>query len=263
MNKFITLMLLLTTINAGAGTIISTTSAAQTGSFSFGPGDAIEVETHSIKIADTSIFDGAENIDAIAQYGGGWIISTSTDSTIKGTPYLDGDLILWQPATKTATLWMPESVFGTDEDIDALELTPDGHILISTATDANLGGLAFTAGDIVSYNRTTGTASLWFKGADHFDAVENIDALALLPDATMLFSTATDASIGGWAFRDGDIIRYDGSRFSLWLSESIFAADEDIDALAVTVPEPGSLSLLLIGLGFLLRNTRKHEYVRG
>ncbi len=60
-------------------------------------------------------------------------------------------------------LYLP---FGTDEDIDAVEIAPDGRVLLSTTSDATLGGLPFKSGDIVEYDRQTGVATIWFRGAD-------------------------------------------------------------------------------------------------
>jgi WD40 repeat protein len=252
MNKFAPFLLLFgVMMDANAYSYLSTTSAANLGGLAFTSGDLVNLDRHTIEFHAAAFFDAATNLDDVARLGDGWLFSTSTDASIGGVPYRDGDLILLRQGA--ASLWMPESVFGTDEDIDALEIAPDGRVLLSTTSAAALAGLHFTSGDVVAYDRTADTASLWFRGADWFDATENIDALALLPDGSMLFSTSTDASIGGWAFRDGDVVRFDGSAFSLWLSEGIFSADEDIDALAYVVPEPGTGLLFSIGLAALAR----------
>jgi hypothetical protein len=252
--------LALAAVNTHATTYLSTTTNAAIGALSITNGDLVGLDPLHIELSGhelfgaTSGFNGSnKNLDAIARYSDGWLYSTSTDHTHNGVTFLDGDLVLWRPGLG-ATLFMSESVFSGDEDIDALEVMVDGQLLISTDSSAALGGLTFTSGDVVRYDLLNNTASIFFLGAGFFDAIENVDALALLPDTSMLFSTATDASINGWTFRDGDVIRYDGSAFTLWLSEGIFSADEDIDALAVTeaVPEIGTAFLLVAGLAALV-----------
>jgi hypothetical protein len=259
-------LLALAAANTHATTYLSTTTNATIGALAITSGDLAGLDPLHIELPGRELFGATtgfngsnKNLDAIARYGDGWLYSTSTDHTHNGVTFLDGDLVLWQPGLGAA-LFMPESVFSGDEDIDALEVMADGRLLISTDSSATLGSLTFTSADVVSYDLLNNTASIFFRGGGFFDATENIDALALLPDTSMLFSTATDAGIGGWAFRDGDVIRYDGTAFSLWLSEGIFGADEDIDALAVTVPVPvpGTAILLAAGLAALfLKQERK------
>jgi len=191
------------------------------------------------------------------------VLSSSTDSTIDGVPYLDGDLIAWDPATNAAGLFLSEALFGgSDEDIDAVHVLGDGSILLSTTSGAALGGLGFASGDVVRYDPGADTADMVFDGSDWFDASENINALSVMADGSLLISSSTDGTAGALAFLDGDVLRFDGEGLSLWLSEAAFGGtNEDVDALHVVpapaaVLSPGSSGLLLLGLAGLLVSGR-------
>lgn len=239
---------LLLSADAGAA-LISTTSSAASGGVSWGSGDVVDLAAGALVFDDRALFDGSENVDAWSAYGSRWVLSSSTDSTIGGTAYRDGDLIVWNPLTGEAGLFLSEDAFGgADEDIDAVHVFADGTLALSTTSSATLGGLRFASGDVVRYDPAADSAAMLFDGSDWFDASENIDALAVIGD-DLLISSSTDGTAGALAFTDGDILRFDGAGLTLWLSESVFAADEDIDALAVIdVPAPPVAALLCIGL---------------
>ena len=82
--------------------------------------------------------------------------------------------------------YVPEATFdtpGTAEDIDAVAVLGNGHVLISTEAGDSLGGLAFLDGDVVEWDPVNLTASLFFSEA-LFGADVDIDAFdgALMPD---------------------------------------------------------------------------------
>lgn len=251
---------LLLSVQAAEAAMLSTTSSANLAGLTFGSGDVVDYDagagTAALVFDDAALFDGSENVDAWSRYGAGWLLSTTTDSTIGGTAYLDGDLLYWDPISGAASLFMSEAVFGgSDEDIDAAHALEDGRLLLSTTSSANLGGVSFASGDAVLYDAGTGSASILFDGSDWFDATENLDALMQLQDGSLLMSTSTDGSAGAFTFLDGDVFRFDAGSFSTWFSETEFGgSDEDVNAYhqveAAAVPVPASWLLLISGLTF-------------
>ena len=251
--KLLLSLLLLSFSYQAQALFLSTSSAATLGGLSFRSGDIVDYDpvTGKARLAWAGSFVDTENIDALQVLPNGrFLISTTTDAQlVTGLAFRDGDLVLLNPVNGDSSLWFSEDRFGTDEDIDAVELLPSGHLLLSTTSDAHLGGLSFHSGDVIEYDPLANVATLLFS-ASLFADTENIDAIAWL-GGDLILSTSTDATIGGSVYRDGDLFRYSlaTGAHSLYLSESIFdGADEDIDAVSFTMPEPGTLLLLLIGL---------------
>ena len=202
-------------------------------------------------------FSGSVNIDAAASWGRVWLVSTAdTETTLGGLTVLDGDIVALDPRSGTASIWFHESMFAADEDIDALDLWPDGRVLLSTTSAAILGGLTFASGDLALYDPRTDVAALYWTAADWFVGSPNTDAVAHLANGDLLLSTTNDGiTRAGLSFLDGDILRFDGSVLSLWWAEGHFAADEDIDALDVSMP--GTVALFGAGLAFAWLPRRK------
>lgn len=116
------------------------------------------------------------------------------------------------------------------------------------------------ASDIVSYDRTTGTFSLFFDGSDvGLDSIaDRLDALGLLPDGRLLISTVGNSTVPGLkGLRDEDLLaftptslgaetsgtwalHFDGSDVGLNTS-----TDEDVNAAAVD--RQGRLYLSTLG----------------
>jgi len=245
-------LLLLATCQAQA-VVLSTSSDAAVDGHTFHSRDIFSYDpvTGQAALLWAGAFVDTENVDAVGLLPGGrMLVSTSTDAQLStGLAFRDGDLVLLDPVNGVGSLWFSEDRFGTDEDIDAVELLPSGHLLLSTTSDAHLGDLSFRSGDVIEYDPLANIATLLFS-ASVFADTENIDAVAWL-DGDLILSTSTDATIGGILYRDGDLFRYSLAMgaHSLYLSESIFGgADEDIDAVSFAVPGPGTLLLVLTGL---------------
>jgi len=257
----IPLMLALTLASNAQGAMISTTSTARTGGYSWGSGDVFDLDALALVFDDRLLFDSAENLDAFARVGDLWVLSSSTDTSVGGVPYRDGDLISYDPATGAVSPFFSEDLFATDEDIDAVHVFADGTLALSTTSRASLGGLRFSSGDAIRYDPVSGRSELLFDGSAWFDRAENLNALSVV-GGDLLLSSSTDGSAGNLRFRDGDVLRFDGDELFPWLSESVFAGDEDIDALhnAQPVSEPSNLALMMacLPLLFASRRGRRH-----
>jgi hypothetical protein len=118
-------------------------------------------------------------------------------------------------------------------------------IYASSSTNGTAGGVAFADEDILIYNITTATWSLFFDGSDVGLSAVDVDAFELMPDGTILFSVdaaVTLATVG--AITDADIIAFTptstgattAGTFSWYFDGSdvgLTTTGEDIDALEI------------------------------
>jgi hypothetical protein len=208
-------------------------------------------------------FTGSENIDAFDLLPNGhMILSTISTATLGGITFSDGSLVEWDPVNLTASLFFDETTFdgaGSNKNIDAVSVLPNGHILISTEGSHSLGGLSFLNGDVVEWDPVNLTASIFFSEALFGGANIDIDAFDVDASGMILLSTReNNVTLGGITFNNGDVVLYDpvsGTASILLAEASAFSKNEDVDAVAFAapVPEPGTASLLglgLAGLGF-------------
>ena len=249
-----------------SGNIILSTSNTKSsllGGLSFGNGDLIEYNPTTgsgTLFFSEGLFGSDEDIDAVhILTNGNIILSTIDGATLGGLSFGDGDLIEYNPTTDTATLYFDESLFSADEDIDAVHILESGNIVLSTCGAATLGGLSFGDGDLIEYNPTTDSATLFFDEG-LFSADENIDAVHILESGNIVLSTDAAAALGGLSFADGDLIEYNPATdtATVYFAEGLFSNNADIDGVYVTpLPEPATIGML--GLGCLVLIRQRHK----
>ena len=121
-------------------------------------------------------------------------------------------------------VWLPWGTAGLDTDdltADSLTLlhrairwaadssgTQTNRWYLTTEHDATLGGLSFTDVDVVEYVPWSDTATLLFDGGPT-TLSEDIDALHILANGSLLLSSKGNAALGGLNFKKGDLVRYD------------------------------------------------------
>ena len=245
---------------AQAGLIISTTTEATLGGVTFECQDLVHYDPVTGAGTSARIFDGSEvfSIDenlyaAHLKANGHLVLSPENESTIGDLTFMDSDLIEYDPVLGTATMVFDGSeLFGSGdaENISAVSILDNGHIVLSTTTDATLAGLSFECQDLVEYDPVAGTATLFFDGSELFSLTENIDAAHVLPNGNIILSTETGAKLGGLTFRDGDLVEYDpiADTAVLIFNEDWFTSSaEDIAAVTMPIPEPGTVILLVLG----------------
>ncbi len=182
---------------------------------------------------------------------GNYLFSSLFNSEIGGVQFDDADLIEYNPNTGAANIYfISESSFDDDfEDISGVSTLDNGNIIFSTLTDASIGGVGFTDGDLVEYDITTNTVSVLVDEADIFDDGDgDIYGIHANADGTFLLSAVADEMVSGTMFLDGDIFLYDPATdtASLYFSEASFGGqNQDIDAIFV-IPAPGSAALLAL-----------------
>ena len=184
--------------------ILSVKTPATLGGLSFGEGDLVEYDP----VADTAslYFDGATlfadpntNITAFDILDNGHIVlATEAPATLGGLSFDDIDLVDYDPATDTATLFLEGALTTLDKDISSVHVLDNGHIILSAKDDATLGGLSFKDSDLVDYDPSTDTATLYFDGASAFaDPTTEIRAVHVLDNGHVVLATEAPATLGG------------------------------------------------------------------
>ena len=105
---------------------------------------------------------------------------------------------------------------GLNGDVDAFTFLPDGSLLLSIDASATLGGISFTDADIIQFTptslgpNTAGTFSMYFDGSDVglTTSSEDIDALHVLPDGSLILSFIGSFSVPGVSGADEDLARF-------------------------------------------------------
>jgi len=241
---------------AGAAQLyLSTTNGATIGGLTFRDGDIARYDTVSgvatLYFSEDN-FSGNENIDALHILpNGNILLSTDGGATLGGLTFRDGDVVQYNPLTNSATLFFSEDLFTNSANVDGFSVLANGHYVISTSASETLAGVTFRDGDLVDYNPLTGTASLFFN-ENLFSQDEDIDAVHVLSDGSILLSTTSGATIGGLTFLAGDVIRYVPSTntATVVLPQSTFTAAENVDGVFFA-PEPDTGLLLALGLAGL------------
>jgi hypothetical protein len=249
-------------LRAGAVQIyLSTTTDATLGGLTFRNGDIARYDTSTgtaTLFFSEDAFTFNEDVDAFDLLANGHLLlSTKSVASIGGLSFQDGDLVEYDPGTNTAVLYFSESLFSTDAEVDAATVLPNGHIVLSTQATQTLGGLTFRDGDLAEYDPVSGFATLFFN-ENLFAAGEDVDAVHVLADGSIVLSTTNSASLAGVAFTAGDLVQYypTSNTASIYFSGLNFVAIENIDAMTVVVPEPGTGLLVLLGLAGLAARRR-------
>ena len=248
-----------------ASLYLSTTTSATLGGYSMINEDVVDYDP----LTDTasSFFNGADflsgsglDIDAFSVLADGhYVFSTTNNASDGSQTYGDDDLIEYNPGTNSLSLYMDGATLfsSTSEDINAVHVMDDGQLLLSTTSGATLGGLDFLDGDLVLYNigAEIPTATLFLAESTLFSGGADIDAVAMLSNGNLLISSLDLATVGGnsLAILDGDLAEYNLSTgdASLFFSEGLFSADEDIDAVSAVSAVPVPAAVWLFGSGLI------------
>ncbi|MFK7894490.1 MAG: hypothetical protein AB8G23_01575 [Myxococcota bacterium] len=133
--------------------------------------------------------------------------------------------------------------------VDAVSSLPSGLLLSFDTTVALPGGLTVADEDLVGWDGVA-YSMLLDGSAAGIDSRLDIDAAHALGGGYYAVSFDTDGIVGSVAFSDHDIVRWDGTSWSLQLATTSLDLDwapADLDALMV--PEPrlsGSIVLMMI-----------------
>ena len=191
----------------------------------------VPVTTHDVVAFDGTTFsvllDGedvgldanSENIDALAVLSNGHIlVSTTGNISVPGVSGKDEDVLEFTPSLLGATsagTWsmrLDGSVVGLEaagEDVDAVELLGNGHLLVSTRELVSVTNVSGEDEDVLDFDPVTGQWATYFDGTDVglTNASEDVDGFGL-SGTTIYLSTTGNFSVTGAAGADEDVVRF-------------------------------------------------------
>lgn len=171
----------------------------------------------------------------------------TTTSLTGGVVARPGDVVRYDGASYSIEFDASAAGIPIGVMTDATSLTAGG-LLLSFDTTVDLGGgLVVDDEDLVTWNGST--FSLLFDGsAEGLDTALDIDAAQSLGGGAFAMSFDTTGEIAGLVFDDEDVVKFDGTNWTLVFDAS--AADSNwaaADLDAVIVPEPATGLALLFG----------------
>jgi hypothetical protein len=147
-----------------------------------------------------SSFSGAAEVDAFARLSDGrYVFSTRDDETFLGESFDDDDLIAFEPLNQGISRYMDlgsllSAVSGSDVDVDALHVMPDGTIYFSVDADVKAGNASFGRADLLRLG--SGGIERVVDGADAFGG-RDLESLSVNPaTGNFLASFAGNGGLG-------------------------------------------------------------------
>jgi len=209
------------TVTANAATLYFSVGTAQTLSgVSVTPQDIVAFDGSSFSLlldgGDVGLDITGESIDAFARLPNGHLlVSTKGSFAVPGLSGKDEDVIELTPgllgATTTGTwsMYFDGGNFGLDtsgEDVDAVELLSNGHLLISTRDLVSVTGVSGEDKDVLEFTPGANTWAMYFDGSDVglTTSGEDVDGVALA-GVDIYLSTAGLFSVTGVAGADEDV----------------------------------------------------------
>jgi hypothetical protein len=233
-----------------AAHLVSTTADEVIDGKNFFAGDIFAADktpgNSGLYLSATVFAEDGVDLDAMAMLANGHLvlsIGNDEGATLAGVAVEDGDLVEYDPATGSASIFLSESAFGTNLDVDAVEVLANGHLLLSFRRDETVAGTLYLDGDIVRYDPLAGTFALEIGEATLGGG--DVDALAVRGGTGhYLISARDDVTLGGVTINDGDLFDYDpvsGTAFIvLSLDSRTSFGGSDIDAVINGGPLPCS-----------------------
>lgn len=203
--------------------ILSTYGSTTIGGQSIENSDLVEYDTEtkraSLLMDGSAVFTEPNSllrsIDAAHRLpNGNIVLSSSWHKPIGTVSYDRNDLVEYDPVTGTAKLFLDgETVFTGSYAgyFDAIHVLNDGSIVLSVFSGATIGELDFDGNDIVRYDPSTQKAGV-ILDLDTIvtggSLLRDVDALHVLPNGNLVFSTSADLTIGSLSFEDEDLVEY-------------------------------------------------------
>ncbi len=129
----------------------------------------------------------------------------------------DEDIVALNPATGVYSWVFDGSDVGITTDIDAFDVLPNGHILMSFDANTSVSGVGTVAdSDVVEFAPTSlgattaGTFTWKFDGSDVglSSGSEDVDAVYLMDDGSLVLSFRDTFSVSGVSGADEDLARF-------------------------------------------------------
>ncbi len=159
------------------------------------------------------------------------VFSTHNTIHFDGLKVHHGDVVDYAAGAGSLSLLFAEDTLG-GKDVDALHLMADGSLIFSTHQNVRLDGTRFDPADLIRYNPTDGSASLWFDGGQ-FAGRADIDAVHVTGSGSILLSTHAHGDLGGLRFGSGDIVEFNPTTgdASIVLDGGAFGGNGNVDAI--------------------------------
>ena len=140
------------------------------------------------------------------------ILSTEGNATLGGLDFSDKDLAEYDSGLDTANLYLDGVALGLAQDVDAVHVLANNHILLSTINTSTLGGLTFENEDVIDYDPNADVATILFDGSERFtNGSTDISAVHVMESGNLLLTNEYNATLGGLNFEPNDIIEYNFS----------------------------------------------------
>ena len=210
------------------GNVVSNTASVASGLYNFDINSANDADTEITAIVAPPAASSEKFLLSVSSLLGNTTIGTGAGELVD---FKNDDLIIYDPILDEATMFFDNDALGYSvDDINAVHLLPNGHIILSANDASTIGAntLAFGKDDLVIYDPISQQASLFFDGSIISGADVNIDAIYVLDNGDIVFSTTATASIGATSWSDSDLVLYDG------VSASIYLNGEDPDVFDVS-----------------------------
>ncbi len=186
-------------------------------------------------------------------------ITTALSGGVVARP---GDVIRYDGAVYSTEFDAAAAGLPNGVATDAASLSARG-LLLSFDTTVDLGGgLVAADEDLVEWNGSS--FAMVFDGSAHgIDPALDVDAAQYLGGGSLAMSFDTTGQVGGIVFADEDVLRFDGTSWTLEFDGSIASsswAAADLDAVMVPEPSVGTLLLFAIpGLSALSTDRRRRR----
>lgn len=121
-------------------------------------------------------------------------------------------------------------------EIDAFERIDDETFYFSVNMHDDLLSQVASPGDVFFFDIGNGTLTKVLDGRSVGlpDGV-NVDAMTLAENGDLVISVDTHVNLGGTVYDDADLIRFDGSTFSMFVDGSTLGLEDTADIDAVTL----------------------------
>ncbi|BAY25937.1 beta-L-arabinobiosidase [Calothrix sp. NIES-2100] len=151
-----------------------------------------------------------------------------------------------QPGSYVLQLTANDSKLTTSDQVSVLVLDPQSTSFFSLSGSGTVGGVAFDDEDILAYNRSTKSWSMYFDGSDVGLSSRNVRDFHINPDGSILFSLDGSVTLTGVGkVEKQDIVKFTptstgnttSGSFELYFDGSdvgLSTSDEAIDGIAFT-----------------------------
>ncbi len=148
-------------------------------------------------------------------------LGADSNGTVGGITFADEDILAFDTATDSWSLFFDGSDVGATQDINAFHLESDGTLLLSYSVTTLPDVGSIDRSDIVRFTPTSlgettaGSFSWVLDGSDvELEAIsENVDGIGRAPDGRLVISTYGNYDVTGLSGTDSDLLVFNATTF--------------------------------------------------